>query len=36
MGKLKSVLSNSGLGIKAKKSLYEGVSVPMGLFGAEA
>ena len=27
-GALKSVLSNRGLGIKAKKCLYEGVSVP--------
>ena len=27
-GALKSVLSNRGLGIKAKKCLYEGVIVP--------
>ena len=35
-GPLKSVLSNSGLGIKAKKCLYEGVIVPPALYGAEA
>ena len=35
-GELKSVLSNRGLGIKAKKCLYEGVIVPMALYGAEA
>ena len=35
-GALKSVLSNRGLGIKAKKCLYEGVIVPMALYGAEA
>ena len=35
-GVLKSVLSNSGLGIKAKKCLYEGVIVPTALYGAEA
>ena len=35
-GSLKSVLSNRGLGIKAKKCLYEGVIVPMALYGAEA
>ena len=35
-GALKSVLSNRGLGIKAKKCLYEGVIVPTGLCGAEA
>ena len=35
-GALKSVLSNKGLGIKAKKCLYEGVIVPMALYGAEA
>ena len=29
VGALKSVLSNSELGIKAKKCLYEGVIVPM-------
>ena len=35
-GVLKSVLNNRGLGIKAKKCLYEGVIVPMALYGAEA
>ena len=35
-GSLKSVLSNRGLGIKAKKCLYEGVIVPTALYGAEA
>ena len=30
------VLSNRGLGIKAKKCLYEGVIQPMALYGAEA
>ena len=35
-GALKSVLSNRGLGIKAKKCLYEGVIVPTTLYGAEA
>ena len=35
-GALKSVLSNRGLGIKAKKCLYEGVIVPMALYRAEA
>ena len=35
-GALKSVLSNRGLGIKAKKYLYEGVIVPTALYGAEA
>ena len=35
-GELKSVLSNRGLGIKAKKCLYEGVIVQMALYGAEA
>ena len=34
-GELKSVMSNRGLGIKAKKCLYE-VIVPMALYGAEA
>ena len=34
-GTLKSVLSNRGLGIKAKKCLYEGVIVPTALYGAE-
>ena len=33
---LKSVLSNRALGIKAKKSLYEGVIVSTALCGAEA
>ena len=32
----KSVLGNRGLGIKAKKYLYEGVIVPTALYGAEA
>ena len=35
-GALKSVLSNRGLWIKAKKYLYEGVIVPTALYGAEA
>ena len=35
-GALKSVLSNIGLGIKAKKCLYEGVIVPTALYGADA
>ena len=35
-GEMKSVLSNGGLGIKAKKCLYEGVIVPTALYGAEA
>ena len=35
-GALKSVLSNRGLGIKAKKCLYEGVIVPTAVYGAEA
>ena len=35
-GALKSVLSNLGLGIKAKKCLYEGEIVPTALYGAEA
>ena len=35
-GELKSVLSNRGLGIKAKKCLYEGVIVPTALYTAEA
>ena len=34
-GALKSVLSNRGLGIKAKKCLYERVNVPTALYGAE-
>ena len=33
---LKSVLNNRGLGIKAKKCLYEGVIVPTALYEAEA
>ena len=33
---LKGLLSNRGLGIKAKKCLYEGVIVPTPLYGAEA
>ena len=35
-GALKSVLSNRGLGIKAKKCLYELAIVPTALYGAEA
>ena len=35
-GPLKSVLSNKGLGIKAKECLYEGVILPMALYGTEA
>ena len=35
-GALISELSNRGLGIKAKKCLYEGVIVPTTLYGAEA
>ena len=35
-GALKSVLSNRGLGIMAKKYPYEGVIVPTPLYGAEA
>ena len=35
-GTLKSVLSNRGVGIKAKNCLYEGVIVPTALYGAEA
>ena len=30
------MLSNRGLRIKAKKSLYQGVIVPTALYGAEA
>ena len=33
---LKSVLSDRGLGMKAKKCLYEGVIVSTTLYGAEA
>ena len=35
MRALKSFLGNRGLGIKAKKCLYEGVIVPTELYGAE-
>ena len=35
-GALKGVLSNRGLGIKAKKRLYEGVIAPTALYGADA
>ena len=35
-GVMKSVLSNRGLGINAKKCLYEGIIVPTALYGAEA
>ena len=35
-GSFKSVLSNRGLWIKARKCLYEGVIVPTALYGAEA
>ena len=35
-GALQSVLNNCGLGIKAKKCLYEGVIVPTALYAAEA
>ena len=35
-GALKSVLSNRGLGINAKKCLNEGVIVPTALYEAEA
>ena len=35
-GALKSVQSNSGLGIKAEKCLYEGIIVPTALYGAQA
>ena len=30
------MLSNRGLGVKAKKCLYDGVIVPTALYGAEA
>ena len=36
MGSAEKCLSNRGLGIKDKKCLYEGVIVPMALYGAEA
>ena len=32
---MKIVLSNRGLGINAKKCLYEGVIVPTALYGVE-
>ena len=35
-GARKSVLSNRGVGIKAKKCVYEGVIVATALYGAEA
>ena len=35
-GALKRVLSNRGVGMKAKKCLYEGVFVKTALYGAEA
>ena len=35
-GVLKSMLSNRGLEIKAKKCLYEGVIEPTALYGTEA
>ena len=35
IGALKSV-NNKGLGINAKKCLFEGVIVPTALYGAEA
>ena len=35
-GALESILSNRGLGIKAKKCLYEGVIAPTALYAAEA
>ena len=34
-GAMKSVICNRGLGIKAKKSLYEGVIVRTAIYGAE-
>ena len=36
MRSAESVLSNRGLGIKAKKCLYEGVIIPTASHGAEA
>ena len=36
LGECISVLSNGGLGIKAKKCPYKGVIVPTALYGAEA
>ena len=35
-GALKSILSDRGLGMEAKRCLYEGVIVPTALYGAEA
>ena len=35
-GVLKSVLCNSGLGIKAMKHIYQGVIVATAFYGAEA
>ena len=35
MGSVESVLCNNGLGINAKKCLYERVIVPTALYGAE-
>ena len=35
-GALKSVPSNRGFGIKARKCLYEGITGPTALYGAEA
>ena len=35
-GELKTVLSNRGLGLKAKKCLHEGVMVPTALYAAKA
>ena len=35
-GAMKSVLSNRILGIEAMKCLYEGIIVPMTLYGAKA
>ena len=35
-GALKSVINNRGLGIKAKRCLYEIVIVPTALYGEEA
>ena len=36
MGSAEKCPDNRGLGIKAKKCLYEGVIVPTALYGAEA
>ena len=33
---MRTSMSDRGQGIKAKKCLYEGVIVPMALYGAEA